>query len=304
MKRVLVIGNATVDIVLSVRHLPMPGETMLADAVLRCAGGKGLNQAVAASRVGVPTVLVAPIGDDADGRYLRDGVRTEALETAWLASPHQTDTSMITIAGDGENAIVSTAACARWLAPETAADAASRLKPGDILVVQGNLGEAATLAALRAARATGATTMLNTAPLAWDQRHAVAEADIVVANAGEAESLTGLADDGAARRLVDFGARTVIVTRGGDDAILANAAHSERLPIQGTDVVDTAGAGDVTVGTLAGGLALGLGIREALKVALAAASLSVSRPGTTPSFPTADELSRIVASRRAVFRES
>lgn len=290
MKRVLVIGNATVDIVLSVPHLPVPGETVLADEALRCVGGKGLNQAVAASRVGVPTGLLAPIGDDIDGRFLRDRIRPESLEATWLISPHPTDTSMISIARDGENAIVSTAACARWLATEVAAAAASGLKPGDILVLQGNLGEAATLAALRAARAEGATVMFNTAPIAWDQRRAVAQADIVVANAGEANSLTGLADDAAALCLVGFGARTVIVTRGADDAVLADDAHFEHLPVQGVHVVDTAGAGDVTVGTLAGALALGFDMREALQFALAAASLSVSRPGTTSSFPTTDEL--------------
>ena len=157
MKRVLVIGNATVDVILSVPHLPAPGETVLADTEFRCAGGKGLNQAVASARLGVPTTLVAAIGEDADGHFLREALLAETLETAWLASPHPTDTSLISIASGGENAIVSTAASARWISPEAAAAAASRLKPGDILVLQGNLGEAATLAALRAARAGGAT---------------------------------------------------------------------------------------------------------------------------------------------------
>jgi ribokinase len=295
MRRVLVIGNATVDVILSVAHLPAPGETVLADTEFRCAGGKGLNQAVAAARLGVATTLVAPIGEDPDGRFLREALRPEPVETGWLASPHPTDMSIISIAAGGENAIVSTAASARWFSAQAAVAAASSLGAGDILILQGNLTEATTRAALRTARAREATAILNTAPIAWDQRRIAAEADIVVANAGEAETLTGFVDEAAALSLIEAGANAAIVTRGANDALLADRASLVHLPIATVDVVDTSGAGDVAVGTLAGALAMGRTLREALALALAAASLSVTRRGTTPSFPTAEELRRLVA---------
>ena len=295
MNRVLVIGNATVDLILSLPHLPAPGETVLAETGFRCAGGKGLNQAVAAARLGVPTTLVAPIGEDADGRFLREALRSEPVEAGWLASPHATDLSIISIAAGGENAIVSTAASARWLPSQAAVAAASSLGAGDILILQGNLTETTTRAALRTARAREARVILNTAPIAWDQRGLAFEADIVVANAGEAEFLTGFVDEAAALSLIEAGASAAIVTRGANDTLLADRSRLVHLPIATVDVVDTSGAGDVTVGTLAGALALGRSLPDALALALAAASLSVTRRGTTPSFPTADELGRLTA---------
>jgi ribokinase len=300
MSRVLVIGNATVDVMLAVARLPRPGETLLADAGFRCAGGKGLNQAVAAARLRVPVTLLAPIGSDADGAFLRDALRGEALDTDWRVAPHPTDLSIVTTAADGENAIVSTASCARWLQPESCAAAAASLGAGDILVLQGNLTETATLAALEAAQAGGARVVFNTAPIAWDQRAVAARADIVVANEGEARELTGCDGTEAARRLVAAGAGAAIVTRGGADAVLAEGGRGALLPVAAVAVVDTAGAGDVTVGTLAGALALGLAPEPALRLALAAASLSVTRRGTTPSFPSAEEMRGLVIGHTAL----
>lgn len=294
MSRVLVIGNATVDLILSVADLPAPGETVLADQAFRCPGGKGLNQALAASRLGVPTTLVACIGNDEDGRFLAEALADETLSVEWLASARPTDLSIVSIAANGENAIVSTAASARSLTPQAAEVAASTLRLGDVLVLQGNLGQATTDAARRTAQLSGARTILNTAPIAWDQRDIAAKVNIVVANAGEAERLTSLTDEAAALQLVEAGAGAAIVTRGADAAILADRSGARLFAVKPVEVIDTSGAGDVAVGTLAAGLARGLTIDDALKLALAAASISVTRRGTTASFPTAAELSHLV----------
>lgn len=296
MSRVLVIGNATVDVVLGVERLPRPGETVLAREALRCPGGKGLNQAVAAARLAGGTRFVAPIGEDGEAAFIRAALAAEAgLETRWLVSPQASDMSIIQIAADGENVIVSTAASARWMCRLEAAGAAAALEPGDVLVMQGNLSQAATLSALSAARERGATTLLNTAPIAWDQREAIGLADIVVANEGEAAELTGAEGDEAARRLAAAGAGRAIITQGAGPAILAEGDRISHWPVPAVEVVDTSGAGDVTVGTLAGVLALGGAIEEGLRLALAAASLSVTRRGTTPSFPTASEMQQLAA---------
>lgn len=290
MSRVLVIGNATIDLILPVASLPAPGETVLAGQALRCAGGKGLNQALAASRLGIPTTLLAPVGEDPDGRFLADAMVREGLHAQWITSGHPTDLSIVAIAAGGENLIISTAASAQSMTPETAECAASALQPADILVLQGNLCEATTVAAHRTAQSKGAKTIFNTAPIAWDQAELAADVDVVVANAGEALHLTGLQGEAAAVRLVEAGARAAIVTRGAAPTILAAEAGVSLLPIAQVDAVDTSGAGDVTVGVLAAGLARGMTLERALELALSAASLSVTRHGTSPSFPSASEL--------------
>ena len=198
MNRVFVLGNATVDIVQQVDNFPHPGETVLAGKSLRCAGGKGLNQAVAAARTGANVTLVAPVGRDSDSAFLAESVAgEEGLRVDWLACPAGTDLSVIWINGSGENVIVSSADCARWLQPDQVRDLCRVLQPGDYLVLQGNLSLVATRAAAEVARACGARTILNTAPIAWDMATVMRLADILIANEGEAGVLSQAAKDPA-----------------------------------------------------------------------------------------------------------
>ncbi|TFF24806.1 ribokinase [Jiella endophytica] len=291
MTTVHVLGNATVDVVQRVGRLPAPGETLLSAGLERCAGGKGLNQAVAAARAGARTRLNAPIGKDADATFLRDALCGEAgLSVEWRVLEAPTDISSIWVSADGENMIVSSAASATGLAAAEALAALSAMEEGDILVLQGNLSAETTMAAASFARDRGARVILNTAPIAWDMRPLLPLADVLVANGPEARHITGLSTAEAVQALLGHGCRTVVVTRGAEGAWLGNGDGLVALSAPKVSPVDTAGAGDVAVGTLAAMLAEGLALSEALGIALKAASLSVTRPGTMPSFPTADEI--------------
>lgn len=296
MSRVVVFGNATVDIILDVERLPAPGETLLSRGLLRCAGGKGLNQAISAARTGARTVLAAAIGGDQEATFLRATLAGEdGLETRWKVTAEPTDLSTIWVASSGENAIVSSAACARSLESGHVAGLIGELDPSDILLVQGNLTAGATLAAMRHARGHGARVVLNTAPIAWDMGDVLALADVVVANEPEALALTGLAGEAAVRALLARGPKTAVLTLGARGALLGGAGGVAVLPAPAVTAIDTAGAGDVMAGTLAAELAVGREIGEAVALAVAAASLSVTRHGTSPSFPTAAEIDALRA---------
>lgn len=296
MSKVVVLGNATVDIVLNVERLPAPGETLLAGSILRCAGGKGLNQAIAAARAGSRTTLVASVGEDADAAFLRCAITNEAcLETRWLMTAIGTDVSTVWVASSGENSIVSSAASAQALGPEDVPGLLDELAPADVLLIQGNLTALTTLAAMRHARAKGARVLLNTAPIAWDMREALALADIVVANESEAMTLTALTGEDAARALLTGETSVAVLTLGARGALLANADGVTALSAPTMTAVDTTGAGDVMVGTLAAELAAGYPIRRSVALAVAAASLSVTRRGTSPSFPTPSEIDALRA---------
>ncbi len=293
MTTILVLGNATVDIIQRVARLPNRGETVLARSLTRCAGGKGFNQAIVAARCGIHTTLVAPVGRDDDARFLAAAAATETqLTTHWHTGDLATDVSVILIADDAENVVISSADCARSLTPHIAAVACGALNAGDILVMQGNLCAATTRAAATAAASRGAIRILNTAPIDWDMRPILANFNIIIANAGEAGDLTGGSPTpGAALRAM--GVETAIVTLGAAGAIVSTHAGETRLCAPEVDAVDTAGAGDVFVGALAGMLAQGRALADAASIAVASASLSVQRPGTSPSFPTRDELRSI-----------
>lgn len=298
MSRVFVLGNATVDQVHRVERLPAPGETVLALDIARCAGGKGLNQAVAAARTGAHVTLAAPVGRDADAALLAESLVGEvSLETRWLASDAPTDLSSIWVADGGENVIVSSAGCARSVTPDQAIRLCDTLAPGDFLLMQGNLSAQATRAAAESAKARGAMCVLNTAPIAWDMHALLSLCDIVVANAGEAAILTaGAADVGLALRT--HGAGTAIVTLGPKGALIAGKHGQLTIAAPAVAAVDTAGAGDVFAGTLVGLLATGHPLGLATQTAVAAASLSVTRRNTTPSFPTRGEIATLLEQGR------
>lgn len=297
MSRVFVLGNATIDLILDVDRLPAPGETLLAGGLLRCAGGKGLNQAIAVARAGATTTLIAPVGEDAEAAFLRSVIEAEGsrLTPKWQATERPTDVSTIWVAASGENAIVSSAGCARALTPAQAVDLLADLAAGELLLLQGNLTAATTLAALRRGRAAGARVALNTAPIDWDMREALGLADFVIANEPEASALTGAEGEAAVRALRAYGPAVAVLTLGARGALLDEGKGVTAVPAPRVAALDTAGAGDVMVGTLVAGLAALRPTPQAVALAVAAASLSVTRRGTVPSFPTPAEIEGLCA---------
>ena len=286
---VFVLGNAGVDLSLTLAHLARPGETAVASAGVRAPGGKGLNQAVAAARAGARVQFCAPVGEDAEAGFVAQTLAAEPLaRLRLLRRPEPTDISIVMVAADGENSIVSLCRCADTL-NEAEADAfAGETAPGDWLLMQGNLTAAATLAAARAARGR---VMLNAAPLRWPVASVLPFCAVAVVNQGEAESVAGLPDPGdAALWLRAQGCGAAVVTLGAEGCVWADTNGLGRLPAAAVRPVDTTGAGDTFCGVLAARLASSRALPDALTAAQRAAALAVTRFGAYAALPTVDEL--------------
>ena len=293
MKRVVVVGNATVDVIQQVDRFARTGESVLCNTIMVCAGGKGLNQALAAARTGALTQLHAPVGADAHCELLARAVALEpGLQAHWLTVLAPTDISTIWIDVAGDNMIVSAAAAADAMDPAHAAAACDALGIGDVLLIQGNLSQEATKAAIAQAYVRGAQVVLNTAPMRSWMAALLADVDVVIANKVEAAELSGDSDEPEAA-LLRAGAHAVVITLGGDGAVVATQAGRLQVAAPMVTVLDTSGAGDVLAGTIAGLLARGIPIEAALRVAVAAASISVTQAGTTPSFPSRDAIAAL-----------
>jgi len=283
MTRLLVLGNAALDLALRLPRLPLPGETLLADGQAGDVGGKGVNQAVAAGRCGVPVRLATALGADAEGQRIRAALAAEGLAVEVLHSVEApTDRSLVLVGADGQNMIVTTAEQARSVDTEAAEAVCAGLAPGDFLLVQGNLPADATRAALAAARRRGASTIANPSPLWFDWAALLAEVDLVLVNEPEAA-------------LLDLRpASVVVVTRGAAGAVLRDReGREDQVAAPAVPAVDTTGAGDVLAGVLAAGLCLGMAPLQALRWGVAAASLKVGRQGTLRAFPDPAELRRL-----------
>ncbi len=289
MSRLVVLGNAGLDITLAVARMPRPGETLVGSGHGSAPGGKGLNQAVVACRTGlVPVGFMAPLGDDGDGERVARVLQAEGF--AWLDLPRPgpaTDCSVLLVMPDGENSIVTAGACAAALPPQDAMRAAGG---GGWLLMQGNLSADTTTAACRATQAAGGGVILNTAPLPWDMRPLLRFCAVAVANDDEAQALTGHQGADAALALHAAGAAVAIVTLGAAGCVVADAAGCRALPAPAVSAVDSTGAGDTFCGVLAASLAAGRTLTAAIAAAQAAAGLAVQRSGCFAALPTASEL--------------
>lgn len=296
---ILVIGNATVDLSFEVDCLPRPGETLLARSRMIDAGGKGLNQAIVAHRAGAGVAYVAAIGEDQEGEIVSRRLLDEEMDIAHLLRRKgATDQSIIYLDPKGENSIVSTAAMAASLGTLDAEAPLSALEPGDLLLMQGNLSQETTQGCLARARRQGARTLLNPAPIAFDYAGLWPLVDVAIVNEIEGRILAGVQSPSqAAPHLLALGAGAVIVTLGAAGALLVTREGVQPVPAPAVQVVDTAGAGDVFCGVLAASLHQGGRLADAVPAAVAAASLAVTRRGTSSAFPTAAELADLAELR-------
>ncbi|MBR0836219.1 ribokinase [Bradyrhizobium manausense] len=301
MGRVFVAGSINMDVVATADRHPRVGETVAGRQVLYFPGGKGANQAVAASRLGAKTTLIGRLGKDAFGAELRTFLGAQGIDLGSVreADTH-TGTAIITVAAS-DNTIVVIPGSNGLVSADDVADAP--LAKGDVAVSQFEIPLPTIAAFFQRARSAGATTLLNPAPAQKMSGELLALVDILVLNETELGFLAGadLSDDDEAAKIIAVARQlqaredqTICITLG-KRGVLALAGDEEfAVPGRAVKAVDTTGAGDCFVGALASQLADGAAMRAALAFANAAASISVQRMGAGPSMPTAAEVAAIL----------
>ena len=284
---VVVVGSANLDVVLEVRDLPGPGQTVLAHGRTTGPGGKGLNQAVAAARSGARTCFVGAVGDDDAGALLRSELDAAGVRTALRRSTGRTGTAYVLVDGRGENCIVVDPGANAGL---DGLDDGQRGLLGRARVVLCSL-EVPVATVTAALGATGGLRVLNAAP-AQDLPAALTDlVDVLVVNEAEALTVAGRAVLPEAVELLLERVPEVVVTLGADGVLLARRGQAERrvAAVPARSLVDTTGAGDVLCGAYAAARATGSDGLTAVLLGCAAASLSVERSGAARSAPTLDE---------------
>jgi ribokinase len=302
MGRVFVAGSINMDVVATADRHPKVGETVAGQQVLYFPGGKGANQAVAASRLGAKTTLIGRLGTDAFGAELRTFLNAQGIDPGSIKETPETHTgtAIITVAAS-DNTIVVIPGSNALVSADDVADAP--LAKGDVAVSQFEIPLPTIAAFFQRAHAVGATTLLNPAPAQKMSPELLALVDILVLNETELGFLAGteLTDDDEAAKIIAVARKLqaredqIICVTLGKRGVLALAASEEfAVPGRVVKAVDTTGAGDCFVGALASQLADGVALRAALAFANAAASISVQRMGAGPSMPTAAEVAAVL----------
>lgn len=274
---VCVVGSANLDLVARCERLPGPGETVLGSDYAEHPGGKGLNQAVAAARSGARTAFVGAVGSDHAGDRLRQVAAAEGIDTRALASVDSpTGRALIGVDDNAENSIIVVSGAN---ATVTADQVVGALPQARVVLAQLEVPLAAVHAALQAARAAGAITVLNPAPAAALPADLLALCDVIVPNEHELDLI------GGADALLAAGVGTVVVTLGSKGArVLTRTSDHHVQPFPVTPI-DSTGAGDSFSGALSARLAAGDAMTDAVRYASAAGALATTVAGAVPSLP-------------------
>jgi ribokinase len=302
MSRVVVCGSLNMDVVVQSARRPAAGETLLGAEVSFLPGGKGLNQAVAAARLGTPSAMVGAVGNDAFANSLRSFLADNDVDSSGVKEVDgpATGVALIQVAGR-ENSITVASGANMHFKPTMIRHAPRR---DEVWVAQFETPLAATEAVLRRARAAGARTVLNLAPFTRHPARMLKSVDVAVLNEIELAQATSakLTSTSSLRSIVACcellcakGARAVIATLGARGAVVVTAEGATPVPAFKAKVVDTTGAGDCFVGAMAARMAAGATPVEAARFASAAAACSVERLGAAPSMPTGPEVAARLA---------
>ncbi|MBV9896851.1 MAG: ribokinase [Chloroflexi bacterium] len=297
--RCLVLGGLNMDLVVRVEQLPRPGETVTGEDLLRAAGGKGGNQAVALARLGAEVSMVGRVGHDAFGRELARLLRDAGVSTRWVqGTDRPTGTALILVDSTGENSIAVAPGANQELLPEDVPRRA--IEAADVLVAQLEVPVASVEEAFRLARLAAVRTVLNVAPARPLPAALLDLTDVLICNEVELSALLDRpvpagSEATAAREVRRSANQVVAVTLGSRGALAIDRNEVVAQSAFAVQVVDSTGAGDAFVAGFVAGYRDG--VQAALRLGGAAGSLACTRPGAQPSMPTLAEVQSLLNQR-------
>ena len=287
-----VVGSINADLTVNVGRHPTPGETLMGSGGGITAGGKGANQAVAAAKLGTSVVLVGAVGADANAEPAIALLRDAGVDLAHVEDVDDvTGLAVITVAAGGENTVLVVPGANALVGAELVQRHAAAIEAAELVLLQGEIPADGFARAVELARGR---VVVNLAPVVDVPREALLRADPLMANEHEAGLiLQQLGLDGAgtpeelARRLLDAGFASVVLTLGSAGALVASGGELTHIESPNVDAVDTVGAGDAFAGAFCHRLLAGDSMVDAARFACRVGAFSVTRPGAQPSYPSA-----------------
>ena len=297
-KKIFVVGSSNTDMVVRTSRIPRPGETIIGGTFMMIPGGKGANQAVAAARLGGNVTFVARTGNDMFGERSMVNYREAGIDTNYIFKDeeHPSGVALICVDDHAENSIVVSPGANAALSVQDIESVKKELDSAAYLLMQLEIPMETVEHAARLASAAGVKVILNPAPATQLSEALLKNVYLITPNRTEAELLTGITvndlDDAklAANKLFDMGVANVIITLGSSGSLIRDAGGFAFQEARKVDAIDTTAAGDVFNGALCVALHEGKEIREAVRFASVAASISVTRMGAQSSIPAHEEV--------------
>ncbi|HEX7456632.1 MAG TPA: ribokinase [Candidatus Nanoarchaeia archaeon] len=297
---ILVVGSINMDLVVEVKKLPSKGETVTGETIRYIPGGKGANQAVAASRLGAEVSLIGKVGNDHSGEELVGFLTSEKLNLKGISkSPLPSGLAVISVDNKGDNTIVYSPGANSEVSAKDIEKQTELIKRSNLILSTFETPVEAVERLFFIAKRVNKTTILNPAPARGTSNNLLKNVDYLVLNETElafltksAKVLESLEDiEKAAKLLKTKGPDIVAVTLGSRGALTVTDTRVIRTEGIKVNAVDTTAAGDCFVGALATQINKGIGLEESLDFANRAAAISVQKWGASSSLPTINEIS-------------
>lgn len=302
LNSVVVLGSTVIDFVAYTNNLPQKGETVFGSGFAKNYGGKGANQAVQCARLGIDVSMCGCIGTDSLGDEYLKQFETEKVTTTYMSkSEKTTGIASINVDSSGANTIVIVPGANEDIELDTNNQVhlplVDHIKLANVLICQNEIPFLATLEALKITKTGTTLSILNPAPASLQLLDLIPFADIVCPNETELCTLTSLSTNTeeeiviAADKLLSYGCKVIIVTMGEKGAYVATKEKNSFIRTSIVKAIDSTGAGDAFIGTLASNLSRGCNLETAVKNALFCATISVTRQGAQKSYAYLNEIS-------------
>lgn len=302
-KKVVVIGSYIVALVMDTDRIPVIGETKMAHNYHKAFGGKGSNQAIQVSRLGVPAIMATKLRRDADGAdcislYEKEGIDRKFV---FIDENAPTATGFIICSADGHNIITIDIGALNNMTEAEIDSVMEDVTSEDIVLLQFEIAPEITLYAARKAKEKGATVVLNPAPAVNLLGQNLSFVDWLTPNETEARLCLGLPADAdvpeekLAEQLYKLGCRNVIITLGAAGSLLYDGNSVSRFGSYKIKAVDSTGAGDAFNAGFVAALHEGKEIGDAIRFASAVGARSCTMTDTVPSYGTRAEIEDFIA---------
>ncbi|MFB0553547.1 MAG: ribokinase [Phycisphaerae bacterium] len=315
MPKIIVVGSSNMDLVVKSPRIPAVGETILGRDFIMTPGGKGANQAVAAAKLGAEVYFIAKLGDDIFAEQSLKNFKKEGVNTKYVIQTKEAPSgvALITVDDAGNNVIVVAPGANQKLSPDDVKKAQSSIASSGALVAQLEIPlETVEFAAQvandsgvpRPSEGRGTPFILDPAPAQKLSPELLKMVDVLTPNETEAQILADIEvkdEDSActaAKKLLEYGVKSVILTMGANGFLLATDDKMEFVPAVKVNAVDATAAGDAFTGSLAVGLAQGKTLADAATFANYVAALSVTKMGAQSSMPTREAVESFIRAVR------
>lgn len=299
---IVVIASFMMDLTTKLKRIPVRGETVFGDEFKIGPGGKGSNQAVCARRLGLNVLIFAKLGNDVFGREALNNFKKEGFETDFIFIDHEHSTGVapIFVEESGENFIAIVPGANSFLNTGEIDKGIEKLRSAKVLLTNLEVPVETSHYALKKAKESGVTTILNPAPspTAVLDDDIFKHIDIITPNETEALGVLQmqgmkLSTENIAGRLLSKGVKNVVLTLGKKGAFFMNGNKQGYKEAFRVKPVDTTGAGDAFNGALAAAVCEEKPLEESIIFANKVAAISTTRFGTAPAMPYRSELKKM-----------